>query len=251
MKREIIKYCNRKWRKRTLISTPTEGTVRYEWAHARFGQIIPMNWEASGFDVAFTAIGFSIQDAYNCISKKALDMGVEWLITIEDDVLLPPDFFMKLEAYQHEAKYPIVSGLYYLKAEPTLPLVFRGRGNGAYTDWKIGDKVWCDGLPMGCLMIHMSLIQWMWDHTPDYKACDGSTMRKVFTTPQMTFYDPESDGFSKKCGTQDLYFFDQILENKVLEKTGWKSIAKKEFPFLCDTSLFCKHICRHTGKQYP
>jgi hypothetical protein len=76
-------------------------------------------------------------------------------------------------------------------------------------------------------------------------------MRKVFTTPQMTFYDPESDGFSKKCGTQDLYFFDQIIENKVLEKTGWKSIAKKEFPFLCDTSLFCKHICRQTGKQYP
>jgi len=248
---EIIQRCQKKWKKRTLISTPTEGWIRFEWAHSRYGQIMPMNWEASGFDLGYTAMGYSIEDAYNLITKQALDLKVDWLVTIEDDVLLPPDFFIRLEEYQRKETIPVVSGVYYLKASPTLPLVFRGRGNGAFTDWKIGDKVWCDGLPMGCLMIHTSLLKWMWEHTEEYKTCDGAKLHKVFRTPQMTFYDPECQGFSKKSGTQDLYFFDQLLENKVLEKTGWKSVAKKEFPFLCDTGMFCKHICRQTGRLYP
>jgi len=210
-----------------------------------------MNWEASGFDLAYTAIGYNIADAYNCITKKALELGVDWLITIEDDVLIPPDLFLRFFEYTKKETIPVVSGLYYLKASPTLPLTFRGRGNGSYTDWKIGDKVWCDGLPMGCLLIHTSILKWMWEHTAEYKACDGTVLHKVFETPQQVFLDPESMSFSRKAGTQDLYFFDQLLENKVLEKTGWKKVAKREHPFLCDTSIFCRHIDRQTGRQYP
>jgi hypothetical protein len=249
--REILAFCDKKWKKKTLISTATMGWIRYEWAYSRYSQIVPMNWEASGFDLAYTSIGYNIDDAYNCIVKKALDLNVDWLITIEDDVLIPADLFLKLDEYQAKGDIPIISGLYYLKAEPTLPLIFRGRGNSAYTKFKIGDKVWCDGLPMGCLMIHTSILKWMWDHTAEYKACDGSVLRKVFETPQKVFYDPESQGYARKCGTQDLYFFDQLLKHDVLSKTGWKEIAKKQYPFLCDTSLFCRHIDRNNGRQYP
>lgn len=249
--REILQHCRRKWRKRTLIATPTEGIIRYEWAHARFSQIIPMNWEASGFDLAYTAIGYSIDDAYNVITKKALELDVEWLITIEDDVLIPPDLFTKFEAYQHRSDIPIVSGLYYLKASPTLPLVFRGRGNGAYTDWKIGQKVWCDGLPMGCLLINTSILKWMWERTEEYRCIDGTITRRVFETPQRVFYDPETGGYGRQSGTQDLYFFDRLLEHKVLSETGWKKVSRKEWPFLCDTSIFCRHIDRQTGRMYP
>ena len=40
------------------------------------------------------------------------------------------------------------------------------------------------------------------------------------------------------------------MNNKVLKKAGWDEIAEKEFPFLVDTSIFCKHIDLQ-GKQYP
>jgi hypothetical protein len=210
-----------------------------------------MNWSSQGFDISYTAVGYQIDDAYNLIVKKALELGVEWLVTIEDDVLIPGDLFVRLWEYQKKKTIPIVSGLYYLKASPTLPLIFRGRGNGAFTDFKPGDKVWCDGTGMGCLLIHTSILKYMWDHTEDYKAPDGTSLRRVFVSPQHTFYDPESGGYSRMNGTQDLYFFDRLLENKVFEKTGWKKIGKKEWPVLCDTSIFCKHICRQTGRQYP
>lgn len=222
-----------------------------EWAHARFGQIVPMNWESSGFDIFMTTVGFNIDDAYNSIVAHALTLGVEWLITIEDDVILPPNAFIKLEEWQRKGDVPVVSGLYYLKSEPTLPLVFRGRGNGAYKDFLVGDHVWCDGLPMGCLMIHTSLLRWVWDRSPEYNSADGQKLRKVFETPRQVFYDPESGGFQRMSGTQDLYFFDKLLEHDVLSKTGWKNVARKKWPFLCDTSIFCQHICRQTGRQYP
>jgi hypothetical protein len=243
----ILKHCTRPWRKRTLISTPTEGWIRYEWAAARHSQIIPMNWEASGYD----PIGHSIDDAYNSIVKRALDMKVDWLITIEDDVLIPPDTFSKFEKYIRDEDIPIVSGLYYLKASPTLPLIFKGRGNGAFTKFKPGEKVWCDGLPMGCLLIHTSILKWFYDRTEEYTTGAGEIVRKVFETPQRVFIDPETMSYGRQGGTQDLYFFDRMLEHNVLKETGWKKVARKEFPLLCDTSIYCKHIDRQTGRQYP
>ncbi len=250
-KREIIARCKTKWRKRTLISTATEGWIRYEWAAARYGQIIPMNWEASGFDLNYSSIGYSIDDAYNLITKKALDLGVDWLITVEDDVLLPPDCFSKFQKYTKQGDYPVVSGLYYLKGEPTEPLVFRGRGTGSYEKWKVGSKVWCDGVPMGCLLIHTSLLKWMWDHTEDYVTADGIKLRKVFETPQYAELDPEVGGYLKQAGTQDLYFWDRIMEHDVLKKTGWGNVCRKKYPLLVDTSIFCRHIDRQTGRMYP
>lgn len=249
--REIIQPCKAKWKKRTLIATPTEGWIRYEWAHARFSQIIPMNWEASGFDLNYVPMGYNIDDAYNVIAKKAIEMKVDWLITIEDDVLIPTDCFLKFQKYTKKGDIPVVSGVYYLKGEPTEPLIFRGRGTGAFEDWKPGQKVWCDGLPMGCLLIHMSLIQWMWKHTEEYQTPDGVVVRRVFETPQRSYYDLDSGGYSRMCGTQDLYFFDQLISNNVFKKTGWHTIARKKYPLLCDTSIFCKHIDRQTGRMYP
>ena len=240
------------WKKRTLIAVATEGWVSYLWAIRRFGQIVPVNWEASGYDVQYTAMGFSIDDAYNLITKQALDLKVDWLVIIEDDVILPPNCFLKFLEWQKKGTCPVVSGIYYTKASPADPLVFRKRGNGAFTDWKPGDKVWCDGLPMGCLLIHTSLLRWMWDNAaPEYKATDGTVLHKVFETPQRIFIDPETGGIGTQSGTQDLFFFDQILKHKVLEKTGWKRVAKREYPFMCDTSIYCKHQCRMTGKMYP
>lgn len=249
--REIISHNTKKWKNRLLIATPTEGWVRYEWAHARYAQVIPMNWEAGGFAIAYTTIGYNIDDAYNAICKHAIDKDVDWLITIEDDVILPPDCFSKFYAYQDKGDIPVVSGLYYLKASPTLPLIFRGRGTSAYTGFKVGDKVWCDGLPMGCLMIHMSLVKWMWEHTEEYTAIDGAKLRRVFHTPRKCFLDPEVGGYNTQNGTQDLFFFDRLIENDVFAKCGWKKIAKKEYPLLCDTSIFCRHIDRNSGRQYP
>ncbi len=55
----------------------------------------------------------------------------------------------------------VVSGLYFSKGVPSWPLIFRGRGNGAFLNFRIGDRVWCDGIPTGFLLVHMSVIRWL------------------------------------------------------------------------------------------
>lgn len=251
---------NKRWKKRLLISTPTLGNIRFEWHHARGGQVIPVNWESTGFDVCYSSkqeiipfdpVGYSIDDAYNLMAKRALEIGVEWVIIIEDDVIIPFNTFVKFAEYMDKGEIPIVSGLYYLKGNPTQPLIFRGRGNGSYSDFKIGKKVWVDGLPMGCLLLHASIIKWFWENSPEYRICDGTKARKVWETPRKVMIDPQSFNLYTQMGTQDLYFFDRIIDEKVLQKTGWPKTGKRKYPFLCDTSIACGHIDRNTGKVYP
>lgn len=256
---EILKNTNVRWKKRLLISTPTLGLIRFEWAHARYSQIIPVNWESTGFDVWYSKqnylscnpIGFSIEDAYNLITKRAIDLNVEWLIIVEDDVIIPADCFARFTKYMEEGKVPVVSGLYYLKSNPTIPLVFRGRGTGAFTDFKPGDKVWCDGVPMGCLLVNMSILKRMWETSEQYTLSNGEKARRVFETPRKQFLDPETGGIHTMMGTQDLYWCDRIIDEGVLKSSGWGKIGRRKYPFLVDTSIFCKHIDLNTGIAYP
>jgi len=248
---DIIKFNKVKWRKKLLVSVATEGWVRYEWAHARYGQVTPVNWEAQGFDVQYTAMGYSIDDAYNLITKKAIELGIEWVIIIEDDVIVPNDLFIKFSRYMDAADFPIISGLYYTKSEPAQPLIFRGRGNGPFHDWKLGQKVFCDGLPMGCLLIHVSILKWFWENCDPYQTVDGQVVKRVFETPRRMFWDAERGGYERQEGTQDLFFFDRMIEHDVLKKTGWANVARRKWPLLCDTGILCKHIDRNTGRTYP
>jgi len=249
----MIQENKTKWRSPILIGVATEGWIRYEWANARYAQVIPINWSASGFDINYTALGFSIDDAYNLMVKQALELGVEWLLIVEDDVILPPDCFLRMNKYIKKADIPIVSGLYFSKGNPSEPLVFRGRGNGCYYKWKMGDKVWCDGLPMGCLLIHMSILKKVWDESKLYRAANGEETRQVFITPRKIDFTMNPFHFASELGTQDLFFFNRLLADKkrVLKEAGWPKIAKRKWPFLCDTGIFCKHIDRGSGKQYP
>lgn len=244
----ILQMTKVDWTRRLLISTPTLGLIRYEWHHARAGQVIPVNWQAFGFE----PMGYWIDDAYNLIVYHALEgFKTTWLLTIEDDVILHPETFKKMSQYMDSENVPIVSGLYYTKSMPAEPLVFRGRGNGSFYKWKLGEKVWTDGLPMGCLLIHTSILKWFWENTEEYQVHTGEKVHRVFETPRRAWFDPKTGAYQRQEGTQDLYFFDRIIEFDVLRKTGWKQIARRKYPFLCDTEIFCKHIDRSTGKQYP
>src|SRR5678816_3335038 len=90
-----------------------------------------------------------------------------------------------------DAKTPVVSGLYFTRSRPSDPLIYRGRGTGAFRDFQIGDKVYCDGVPTGLLLIHRAVLQVMWDDSPKYRIRDQVT-RRVFETPRNAWADPES-----------------------------------------------------------
>jgi hypothetical protein len=242
---------------RILIGTATTGLVRTEWVAARYSQIVPMNWSQVQINQTiggYFAQGWQVADAQNIIVRQCVQGVFEWLFLLEHDVVVPDNMLVMLDTYMHDAKIPILSGLYYSRSRPSRPLAFRGRGTGVYDDWKLGDKIWVDGVPTGCLLIHHSILRLMWEESPEYliRTTDGrmELTRRVFETPRVLHLE---DGMHNAVsGTSDLWWCDRIMREEVIQRAGWSMdyCPDPKNPFLLDTSLFCRHI-NMNGEQFP
>lgn len=240
------------WNSRLLIGTPMTGLVRSEWVVARYGQTIPTNWshaEIMQWMNSNIAIRYQVVDAENIIAKALVEGDWEWLLFIESDNVLPPDTFVKLNQYMIKGDIPVVGGLYFTKSVPPEPMIYRGAGKGYYADWKLGDKVWCSGLPFGCTLIHASIIRELWKDAPEYMVGNIKT-RRVFKHPDSLTGDDAKLDFAIVAGTTDLNFCKEVVERKIFERAGWPEFQKKKHPFLVDTSMFVKHI-DNNGVQWP
>jgi hypothetical protein len=244
---------------RIMIGTPATGLVRIEWVSARYSQLIPMNWsqvQANQYMSGYYPTRYQVADAQNILVRQCLEADFEWLFLLEHDVLMPDNTLMALNEYMRTGKYPVVSGLYYSRSRPSEPLVFRGRGNSVFTDWKPGDKVWVDGVPTGCLLIHHSILRLMWDESAEYQVprVNGGAeiTRRVFETPRNLIVDLERGHHNAMSGTSDLWWCDRVMREKVIERAGWPAdyCPDMRYPFLMDTSLFCGHI-NMSGEQFP
>ncbi|MFA7301835.1 MAG: hypothetical protein WC069_06015 [Candidatus Shapirobacteria bacterium] len=250
------------WTNRILIAVPTTGVCRVEWMMARYGQIIPTNWsqvEMVQWMSTYSPLEYQLPDAENLIAKHVVEGDYEWFLSIEQDNLIPPDAFIRINEYMTENKVPIVSGLYYTKSQPPEPILYRGRGNGSFRDFKLGDKVWCDGIPFGFTLIHGSIIRALWNESEEYMVGNEVT-RRVFELPNFNVgnygfdnSDTDTEGkarFAYTRGTTDLNFCKRVMKDKIFEKAGWPELQKKKYPFLVDTNIFVRHIDL-TGRQYP
>lgn len=231
-----------------LFGTPTLGTVRIEWVNALDGLVVPTNWAMA----KATPTGYLVDDAQNILVQTAVSRNAEWLLLVEDDTMPPPDFYLKLRRHFEAKLAPVISGLYYIKeSNPPEPLVYRGRGNGAYRDWTPGELVWCDGVPTGCLAIHQSVYKPLWEAAEWYdlpSQAGGVKVRRVFESPRQIIWD---GAYAHKfVGTSDLSLCDRILKERLLAKTPWPHLADEPYPFVVDTSIKCGHIDRHTGIIY-
>jgi hypothetical protein len=247
---ELIKNTG-DWKHKIIIGTPVTGLVRIEWVLARYGQMIPTNWSMADVQqwMPTTApLQYVVSDAQNIIVRKAIEQDAEWLFLLEHDNLLPPNTFWLLTDYMRRKTIPVVSGLYFTKSNPPEPMIYRGKGNSYYEKWKLGDKVWCDGIPTGCTLIHMSIIREMWNDSTEYKVGNQVT-RKVYSEPAKIWFD-QKKGILRHTGTSDLAWCDRVRKEKYLERAGWKKYQKKRYPFLVDTNIFVRHITED-GVQYP
>lgn len=237
---------------RILVGIPLTGLVRAEWMIARYGQVIPCNWSQTDcihWLDQNSPIGFLVADARNIIATECVEQKFEWLFFIDHDVILPPTTVLKLNERMLKADIPMWSGLYFSQSLPSEPLIYRGRGNSYYNKWKMGEKVWVDGIPMGCTMIHSSILKVLYDESESYNLM-GKMVKKIFVTPARTWFDPESSSWFNAVGTEDLELCTRIMKENILKKAGWPKLQRKKYPFMVDTSIFCRHI-DFNGKQYP
>lgn len=250
--RSVIITKKSKPQTRLMIGIPMTGLLRSEWVMARYGQVIPCNWsqvEAIQWIDQYSPLNFLVADARNLIVKDCVEKGFEWLLFIDHDVVLPPTFFVSINDYMLKGKIPIVGGLYFTKSVPSEPLVYRGRGNSYFANWKLGDKVWVDGSGCGSTLIHVSILKALYRESEEYELA-GQRVRKVFDTPSKVFFDPETQSFNTQTGTEDLYFYSRIMKEDIFKKAGWPEYQRKKYPFLIDTKLFSWHI-DWDGNKYP
>jgi len=236
-----------------MVGIPMTGLIRSEWALARFGQIIPCNWSQTDclhWIDACSPLNFVVADARNIIATRCVEGGFEWLFFIDHDVVLPPSTLLRWNERMLKGDVPVFCGLYFTRSVPSEPLIYRGRGNSYFTKWKMGDEVWADGIPMGCTVIHSSILRLMYEESPTYTIQPGLTVRKIFQTPQFSSFDPETLKWNAATGTEDLAWCSRVIEEDVLRRAGWREIGKKRFPFLVDTSVFCRHI-DPDGTMFP
>ncbi len=240
------------WMNRIVIGHPVTGNVRIEWVMSRYGQTIPTNWshmDIIQFMSPYVPLKYQVADAENLIAKAVIDQNAEWLLFWEHDNIPPNDALIKINEYMIEGKVPIVGGVYFTKSVPPEPLVYRGMGNGHFADWRIGDKVWCSGVPFGFTLIHGAIIKAMWDESPEYMV--GSiTTRRVFNAPAKSWMDEASGAYLSTGGTSDLAWCERVKKERFFEKAGWPQYQNVKFPFLIDTSIFVHHIDQE-GRRFP
>jgi len=245
---------NNNYRQRLLVATPTTGLVRMEWVAARYNQIIPTNWSKTDmiqYMNGYVPLRYTVHDAQNLAVKAAIEGGFQWLMFIEHDTMPPADSFIRFTEYMDKGDIPVVSGLYFTRSVPPEPMVYRGRGNHYYRNWKLEDKVWVDGVPTGLLLIHCRLLKAIYDDSPEYNILhtDGSA-RRVFDSPAQQWFNEETGANETLIGTSDLDFCGRIIKGNYLEKAGFPLVAKKRYPFLIDTNIYAKHI-NPDGTQFP
>lgn len=237
---------------RIMVGIPMTGNLRAEWVLARYGQVIPCNWAQADliqFLDQWSPIEHTVADARNIIATAAVEQGFEWLFFIDHDTILPQGTILKMNERMIKNDVPVWCGLYFTKGVPAEPLIYRELGRGYYADWKIGDEVWAQAIPMGCTMINVKLLKVMAEDAETYYL-NGSPVKRIFETPAKMKYDVDTLNYGSVSGTEDIDWCIRVIKNNVFERAGFPEYKLKEHPFLVDTSIFCKHI-DPSGRQYP
>jgi predicted SAM-dependent methyltransferase len=194
-----------------VVGIPSFGMVSTYFMQGRMGQAMPL--VSSAIDKF--VIGKPIADARNEIVEFALSQGANYIYWLDDDVIPPPDAFLKM--YKH--RVDIINGVYWSKSNPPMPLLFRNHFEGPYWDWHVGDLIEIDAAGSGLTLVKTDVyrkIKEPW-YSTDYASFPG-----VKSAP------PNN--------TEDLYFY-------------WKA-REAGYKIWADTSIQAYHYDKVNGVMY-
>lgn len=197
----------------TICIVPTRGVIPAKVVQNWLGFMTPMNQKFMRMFMIGLEVGEAYEQAITAILENPDLKNWKYLLTVEEDNLLPPDGLLKLYNAIDEG-YDAVGGLYWTKGEAGQPMCY-GDPNVFPLNFipqipKPESITRCNGLGMGFTLFNMDIFR------------DGKIERPFFKTLQV--YDPATGGASY---TQDLYFFEKA------SKAGYK--------FGCDSRVRVGH----------
>lgn len=172
--------------------------MHHQVASAIRGMIAPMNQKRALFEV----VGHEVGQAYNeAIRGILVDPNLSkwrYILSIEDDNIVPPDAHIRLLESIEETKADAVGGIYFTKGDLNMPMAygdperFRQTGVLDFAPLDVSkfieskNVVECNGLAQGCTLFRMDLF------------------RQIPEPWFVTVNDVTPEGV--KCYTQDLAF---------------------------------------------
>lgn len=216
----------------TVVVTPTRGglclapRVVQSWN----ALMMPMNQRVyNRIWLEGDEVGVAYSKAVDEIMSNPGFKGWRYMLTLEDDVMPPPDGLLKLyEAMEGEVdgrKYDVVGGLYWTKGQGGQPMIYGDPAvmpkNFIPRGDKVGDGgvVAANGLGMGFNLFRLSMFK------------DKELPKPLFQTKQQ--YTP---GVGCEAYTQDLFFY---------AKAGALG-----YRFGCHTGVRCGHFDWQTGEVW-
>src|SRR5690349_13433906 len=198
-----------------VVGIPSFGTVSTYFSQALAGQQYPL--------VSSTVVKYvlnkPIADARNEIVQFAIDQGANYIYWLDDDVVPPPDAFLKLFMHQKD----IINGVYWSKSNPPMPLLFRNHLEGPYLDWHVGDLIEIDAAGNGLTLVK----------TDVYKKIAETVGGPWYSTEYTSFKTATQ---SPSNNTEDLYFY-------------WKA-KRAGYKIWADTSVQAYHYEKNQGILY-
>lgn len=198
-----------------VIGIPSFGMVSTYFYQAMKAQQFPLVSSA----VDHIVLNKPIADARNEIVEFALQQGANYIFWLDDDVIPPPDAFLKL--YNHQKD--IVNGVYWSKSNPPMPLLFRNHLEGPYWDWHIGDFIEIDAAGNGLTLVK----------TDVYRKISEEIGGPWYSTEYASFKNATQ---SPANNTEDLYFY-------------WKA-KRAGFKIWADTSVQAFHYEKNSQVLY-
>jgi hypothetical protein len=157
----------------TVVVIPTRGMISHRVVQAWQGMLSPMNQRKA---VLFCT-GDEVGHAYNRMIQNILDNPElatwKYVLTLEDDNLIPPDAHIRLLESIEAGPYDAVSGIYFTKGDTNMPMAYGDPDEFKRTGvlelkprdirqpLASGHVMPVNGIAMGCALWRMDLFRTM------------------------------------------------------------------------------------------
>jgi hypothetical protein len=200
----------------TVIVVVTRGMIHARVVQCWMSLMAPMNQKCFRIFVTHAEVGDGYNQAIEMILGNEELSKFEYMLTIEEDNLPPPDGHLKL--LESIVDFDAVGGLYWTKGDGGMPMCY-GQPSAIpknFIPWlpPPGTVAQCNGLGMGFTLFRMAMFKKM--PKPWFKTVQDFT-----------------PGVGAKAFTQDLWFFQEA--------------AKFGYRFASDTRCLVGHFDPQTG----
>lgn len=193
----------------TVCVIPTRGMIPSRVVQSWWNLSSPMNQNFHRMFISGMEVGAAYTEAVNLIlATPGLD-SFEYLLTLEEDNIPPPDGLLKLiESLESNPQLSAVGGLYYTKGEYGQPMCYGSPDefplNFRPIEPKPDDLTECNGLGMGFTLFRLSMfkderLRKPWFETVQRFGADGA---KVYTQDLWFFEDARKHGHRFACDSR-------------------------------------------------